>query len=391
MKSAAIVLVCYNRLGGLKRLLSSLEKVDYDGRNDISLIFSIDNSGTSTVEDFAKSYEWNHGEKVIRTFPQRQGLKKHILQCGDFTEKYDMVIVLEDDIYVSDSMYHYAYQAVEFYGEDENIAGISLYTFQKNWLKWLARFEPQKADFDAFFMKIAMSWGQVWTYSKWKPFKEWLSRNEKFTKSDKIPYALNQWPESSWLKYHDRYCIEEGRYFVYPYCSLSTNCSDAGEHAKYTVDDHQVELQYGKKKYSFPEFSPSAVIYDEYMEREGLGNALGVPNEELCVCIWGTKNPVLFKRYVLTVDSLPYRVVREYGMSLRPIELNITQNYAGHTIKLYDTSESAEVTKADADYLRYRYSLRSSDYRTIDKFSFKLSKLFWSDLKRKINKKKKKK
>ena len=79
MKSAAIVLVCYNRLGGLKRLLSSLEKVDYDGRNDISLIFSIDNSGTSTVEDFAKSYEWNHGEKVIRTFPQRQGLKKHIL------------------------------------------------------------------------------------------------------------------------------------------------------------------------------------------------------------------------------------------------------------------------------------------------------------------------
>ena len=108
-----------------------------------------------------------------------------------------MVIVLEDDIYVSDSMYHYAYQAVEFYGDDENIAGISLYTFQKNWLKWLARFEPQKADFDAFFMKIAMSWGQVWTYSKWKPFKEWLSRNEKFTKSDKIPYALNQWPETS--------------------------------------------------------------------------------------------------------------------------------------------------------------------------------------------------
>ena len=42
MKSFAIVLVCYKRLSGIQRLLKSLEVVDYSGRNDITLIFSID-------------------------------------------------------------------------------------------------------------------------------------------------------------------------------------------------------------------------------------------------------------------------------------------------------------------------------------------------------------
>lgn len=40
MKSFAIVIVCYNRILGIQRLLRQLERVDYDGRKDITLIFS---------------------------------------------------------------------------------------------------------------------------------------------------------------------------------------------------------------------------------------------------------------------------------------------------------------------------------------------------------------
>lgn len=65
MRSFAIVLICYNRIGGIKRLLSSLENVDYDGRTDINLIFSIDNSGTNVVENFAKKYNWPYGPKLF--------------------------------------------------------------------------------------------------------------------------------------------------------------------------------------------------------------------------------------------------------------------------------------------------------------------------------------
>ena len=384
MKSFAIVLICYNRLNGLKRLLASLEKVDFDHRDDIYLIFSIDNSGNDDILNFARMYKWNYGEKIIRTFEKRQGLKEHVLQCGEFTEKYDIVVALEDDIFVSDSMYHYAYQAALFYEHDENIAGISLYSFQKNWLKWLIRFEPQRVGYDSYFMKIAQSWGQVWTKEKWQPFKNWLKENNVFLTDETLPKALNQWPESSWLKFHDKYCIETGKYFVYPYISVSTNCSDAGEHNKKSVTDHQVELMYGKRKYIFPQFTSEAVIYDEFMEREGLEKYFGVQKEELTVTLWGTKPKNLYKRYVLTLDNLPYKCVDHFGLALRPIELNIIADFKGEMIKLYDTKYKTNGKYKSKDYDRYKYSIRSNDYRTLLLFSVKMLAEFFKDIRRKL-------
>lgn len=384
MRSFAIVLICYNRIDGLKRLVSSLEKVDFDGREDIELIFSVDNSGTSIVTEFAEQYDWPFGHKTVRTFPERQGLKKHILQCGDYTEMYDVVVVLEDDIFVSDSMYHYASQASDFYWDDDKIAGISLYSFQKNWLKWLIRFEPQKSIYDTFFLKVAQSWGQVWTRNKWPQFKAWYLEHEIFEKSDKIPDALNQWPESSWLKYHTRYCIETGRYFVYPYVSLSTNYSDAGEHSHFTVTDHQVELQYGKKDYFLPPFSNESVIYDEFMERENLGKYLNVPDSELTVDIWGNKPKKYYTKYTLTVDTLPCKILRSFSLALRPAELNIITNNIGPDIKLYDCNTKDYNKKVNADYVRYKYSLRTHDYRLLLKIAFRMSRLLLKDIKRKL-------
>ena len=387
MKTFAIVVVCYNRLPGVKRLIKSVEKINFAGRKDITLIFSIDNSGTKTVEKFATEYNWEYGEKIVRTFPERQGLKKHILQCGDYTSKYDVVVILEDDLMVSDSMYNYAIQAAEKYWYDDNIAGISLYSFQKNWLKWLLRFEPQKTIYDAYFLKVAMSWGQVWIKPKWEKFKNWLELNPEFCKSDRIPSALNDWPESSWLKFHDLFCIDTNRYFVYPYVSLSTNCSDPGEHAKYTVTDHQVELMYGKNEYNLPDFNDDSVIYDEFMEREKLGKYLGIQDVDLTVDIWGNKPKQYYKRYVLTPEDLPYKVIDSFSLSLRPVELSIITSLEGKDIKLYDTEQHEARSKHNnTDFIRYKYSIRSNDYRTLLLFSMRLSMQFFSDLNRKIKK-----
>ena len=225
--------------------------------------------------------------------------------------------------------------------------------FKKNWLKWLLRFEPQHCEYDTYFLKVAQSWGQVWTNKKWKPFKLWLSNNPEFIKDNTIPQALNQWPESSWLKFHDRYCIEKGKYFVYPYVAVSTNCSDAGEHSKKTVTDHQVELMYGKKKYRFSQFSNQAIMYDEFMEREHLGKYLGLSDDELSVCLWGTRPNCTYKRYVLTIDDLPYEYVRKFGLFLRPAELNVMRGFEGKDIKLYDTSKARNDALSQSDFLRY--------------------------------------
>ncbi|OUZ14861.1 glycosyltransferase [Enterococcus cecorum] len=361
MKSFAIVLVCYNRLPGVERLLKQLEAANYNGRKDITLIFSIDNSGTDIVEKFAEDYTWLHGNKIVRTFPERQGLKKHILQCGDYTDQFDIVTVFEDDIFVSDSFYNYAYQAAEYYWNDDNIAGISLYGFQKNWINWLYRFEPQRSVYDSYFLKIAQSWGQVWTKDKWSKFKAWYEKHTEFSHSDSLPQNLFTWPESSWLKYHDRYCMETNRYFVYPYVSLSTNYSDPGEHATYAITDHQVELQYGKTTFCFPKFDDKAVVYDEFMEREHLGRFVGIDDQDLCVSLWGTKQNCLYKKYILTSKVLPYRIVSEFSLSLRPIELSVIKSVEGKGIYLYDTTCKTNVRARDInDQLRI-YSIRSHD------------------------------
>ena len=64
----ALIVVGYNRCDSLKRLVGSLQKADYLG-DRVDLIFSIDNAGTDTVERYAKTVQWPHGQKIIRTFP----------------------------------------------------------------------------------------------------------------------------------------------------------------------------------------------------------------------------------------------------------------------------------------------------------------------------------
>ena len=373
LKSFAIVIVCYKRVDGIKRLVKQLEQVDFNSRKDITLIFSIDKSDSLDVINYASEYKWPHGKKEIRTFEKRQGLKNHILSCGNYTKDYDIITILEDDIYVSNSLYNYAYNAACFYWNDTNIAGISLYNFQKNWIRWIYRFEPQKSEFDTYFLKIAQSWGQVWTKNKWEPFVKWYEQNKEFNKSNSIPYVLNEWPESSWLKYHTRYCIENDKYFVYPYTSISTNYSDPGEHANFSINDHQVELMYDKSNYIFSKFESNSIIYDEYMEREHLDKYLDVPKDELMISLWGTKQLNYFsKRYILTTKILPYKIIKSYSLSLRPIELSIIKNNEGDGIYLYDTSIKTKKIKRDSEYELLLYSTRTHDYGILFIFAIKM-------------------
>ena len=129
-KNIAIVVVAYNRPDALLQLLHSLNKVDYEGHS-VPLIISIDYSGKDDTYRAAEAFEWSYGDKKIIRHSENLGLKKHVLSCGDLVKDYDAVIILEDDLLVSPSMYSYAWRAVEKYKDDENIAAISLYT--KGW------------------------------------------------------------------------------------------------------------------------------------------------------------------------------------------------------------------------------------------------------------------
>lgn len=332
----AICVVCYNRLASLKRVLSSLEKAFYD--EPITLIISIDKSKTSVVEDFADQYKWEYGELRVVKHEQNLGLRKHILSVGDHLKDFDAIVVLEDDIYVAPSFYYYTKQCVEKYHDNPDIAGISLYNFPLNYQCKLP-FMQTRTDSDVFLLKSAVSWGQVWMRNQWFAFKEWYAKHdEEFDNLPNIPVAVSAWKKTSWLKYHIKYCIEENKAFVYPYTSLTTCFCDLGTHAVKKQTHTQTIMVDGLKK----EFKLNpTVVYDGFFEAEAIYDHLGMTEGELCIDLFGEKKNRMNRRYWLTQEVKPYKVVKSYALDFKPWEQNILNDLDGSEIFLYDTSTQA--------------------------------------------------
>ena len=336
----AIVTIGYNRVNDFARLINSLRDAQYED-DVVDLIMSIDNSGSDLVENFASSVDWPYGERIIRTYKERQGLKKHILQCGNYLEQYDALVVLEDDIVVSKYYYRFVKECVQKYSGDKNVAGISLYTHLQNvYAKY--PFVPARGKYDVYFFQMAQSWGQVWLKEQWKEFVLWYEEIDgKFTPNKSIPPQLFDWGNNSWLKYHIRYCIEKNKYFAYPYDSLTTCFSSVGEHIKTQNTIYQVPmLAQEKTEYLLPKCGEEgAIYYDAFFERQFL-SVTNVKADELEIDLYGTKS-LLYgnKRYLITVNDCDYKQLDSFGLQLRPHELNIEYRVKGDIFKLYDTQE----------------------------------------------------
>ena len=172
MNKFAFIIITYDRPDALKRCFDSIKSNIFKGKK-ADLIISIDNSGKDDVLNVAKTFKWEHGNLFIKTFPANLGLRKHVLTCMKYAEEYDAIFLIEDDIILSSSAFMYGTQAAEYYDSNESVAGISLYLFNKNWLRWGLDFEPFQTGYDTFFMRIAQSWGEVITKKQWLKRLQW--------------------------------------------------------------------------------------------------------------------------------------------------------------------------------------------------------------------------
>ena len=176
-QNPAIVIIAYNRLHCLQRLVGSVLAAHYPEGGNVTLIISIDKSDHLEVQQYAESIEWPHGDKKVISHTVHLGLKKHVLHCGDLTDQYDSVIMLEDDLLVSPWFYDYALQASEFYKADRAVAGISLYNYQIAENRFFP-FHPLHDGSDVYFIQVASSWGQLFHKDKWIAFRQWLRAND---------------------------------------------------------------------------------------------------------------------------------------------------------------------------------------------------------------------
>lgn len=367
-----LVAVAYNRPESLSRLLTSLSKASYCGHN-VRLVISIDYGGPAKVKKIADSFEWKFGEKKVKAHEKNLGLRKHILQCGDLTKEYGNVIILEDDVFVAKNFYLYALDALGFYKDNKKIAGISLYSHKFNETAKLP-FSPIKEQYDVFFLQIAASSGQLWTSRHWTEFREWYEKASKDENWDKVPENIAGWPKTSWKKYFTKYLIEENKFFVYPYDSLTTNFGDIGQHFWKTNSSAQVPLDRVKDHFKFCELEDTMAIYDAFCENYNLINCFTENMDTCTIDLYGMKKNVEAKRFLLSVNTYPYKIIRQYGMALKPIEENVYHDISGNQIFLYDTSQRMDGTaKSNSKsfiHNQYEYYYPGLDIRKATKLLF---------------------
>jgi len=329
-----IIVVAYNRTNTLQRLLSSLSKAHFPFVT--RLIISIDGGGPESVIQTAKDFFWKNGQKEIIEHSENLGLRNHILSCSAFSKKYDGIILLEDDLYVSPWFYPFALSAARFYRGCKDISGIALYSPRYNETAFLP-FYPLNDGSDTFFMQLACSWGQIWLSEQWSDFENWYykSHNEELIKNETLPINVKSWPETSWKKYYTQYMILKNKYFAYPRHSYTTNFGDKGQHHN-NVKIFQVPLITGTKEtFNFAELDNSKVKYDAFCEIDS--NCLKSLNDKLNgyefeVDLYGTKERHHFnKGYVLTSKKCT-KYLESFDKSLIPIENNIIESITGNKL-----------------------------------------------------------
>lgn len=358
----AIVSVGYNRIKSQKRQLDAIKRADYSQYESVPLVISIDCSGDEELYDYARNFEWPHGEKYVIIREKRMGLKEHILSCGDLTAYFKGIILLEDDIYVSKDFYNYTIQMEAAYGDCPKVASISLYSNEMNGYCWLP-LNRLHNEADVFADQAVSTWGEAWNTRMWTEFREWLTKTDIPWEQIDMPHQIKEWTKA-WSKFYDAYMVMEDKYSIYPYTALSTNFSDAGEHGGANNTIVQVSLQQGIKQYATLPFD-KLVKYDVYSNNIGLAEALGYNLDEICLDLYGIRPNEFNKRFYLTVKRLPYKVVKSFGLYMRPQELNVIEDIPGNDIFLYDTSEPGKKPQGGTISNRLIYYLHGFSYKYI--------------------------
>ncbi|MBC8386741.1 MAG: glycosyltransferase family 2 protein [Actinobacteria bacterium] len=328
-----IVVVAFNRLKSLNRILYSLNRSFTP--NGTKLIISIDNNGKNKdVAELASEYIWKFGEKEVIYHKERLGLRNHIIKCGDLSFDYGSVIILEDDLFVSPYFYKYAQEALTYYSNCDNIAGISLYNqpyTESNKLPFI----PIKDNSDVYFKQIPSSLGQAWSKEHWDSFKKWYDTNPDVHNCKGLPVKVRNWTESSWKKYYYAYLVNFNKYFVFPQISFTTNFNDPGENMIMRTFFGQIPIKIIESPFNFKALKDAINVYDAYSEilPDKINKLCNTLNDyDLEVDLYGKKDSFT-KDYVITSKTCK-NYIAGFERSMKPHEMNIIMDIRGEELVL---------------------------------------------------------
>lgn len=356
----AIVVAGFNRADSLSRLLNGLLNGSYEGFSP-ALHISIDQGHAPDVVQIAQEFSWPFGPKEVTLHPERLGLKDHLLWCGDLSQRYGEIILLEDDLYVSPSFYEYAAQALKYFQADKATGGISLYHYEVAESTSFP-FQPLHDGKDVYFMQWPSSWGLAVNAAQWQQFRTWQQGQSEAQILPLLPEFVQRWEADSWKRLMVAFLRAEERYFVYPRFSLSTHFGEAGTHSVQR-GSQQSPLLSGHKKWDFGECSTSLALYDAWFEPEE--SVLRSRQAQLQsfsgfeVDLYGQKeHAALHKEYVLTSRWLPpalkadpAQVPLGFAMDLLPVVQNVITGLSGHALNLVKRTALVALPDHPSTYL----------------------------------------
>jgi hypothetical protein len=329
-----IIVLGYKRLYSLQRLFVSLlgAATTYEKDKPLHLIFSIDPGGDEAVEHFCRNIFSSHFDITIIVHEKHLGPDKHNLWAMQQAETYHSVVILEDDTMVSPSIFYYARQSLNFYRDDEQVAGISLYNYERNEVCNYP-FLKVNVGFDNYFYMKASSRGLLLTKEQWLRFKNHASTNNNID----IPQRYLSWSDDIWEKQFNIYLIRENKFWVYPRVSMTTNFGDLGTHVNREIYRHafQTSMQHGvQKQFNFSELKNSGAVYDAYGEAVKIH---GFEEQEITCDVLGERDLSKIKtKYILTTRQCS-QWIEGYSMDLTPPELNLVHNLKGEDMKVTET------------------------------------------------------
>lgn len=353
----ALVVVAYNRPRSLARLLKAISKAQYS--QEVPLVISIDKGDNQDVLKVAQDFEWKFGPKEVIYREENLGLKNHIRTCGDLTERFGSIIMLEDDLFVSPAYYEFSRKALNFYGESERVAGIALYKTRLNNNAKKLPFFSLMDGYDVYFSRMVCSWGQAWTHKMWKGFRAWDKEYTGLREDIRLPNSIVNWKESSWVKIFTQYIIETDKYFVYPQISYTTNFGEVGENFTQLESYFQVNMQLGLKEPNFCTYEDSHSVYDIFYDilPDRLKRmAPELADYDFIVDLYGIKPLEKYSEEFVLTQAPVKNPVMSFGRSLLPFEMNIIQGVEGSDIHLARREEVMRIENNYDPLYAYFYS-----------------------------------
>lgn len=204
-----IVFPVFKRLDALQHFKQYFDKLEY---REFVVYISLEGGADDIIKDYVLNIKFEFLHWEVRVFGQRQGLKNHILQCGDLVEDYKDVLIIEDDLLLLPGWNNWLRVAIIKLKNNPKLDSASLYRYSID--------EGTSVPLDlsvveSYNSQYASSWGQVWTFDKWQRFRIWMKKNE-LSEYNQLPPFINNWSVNSWKKHYIVYLMENDLYCCYP-------------------------------------------------------------------------------------------------------------------------------------------------------------------------------